>query len=137
MLGCFRMMTPDWKNSRHSLLLNIGPTHRKETPMQYKTIVMELLEQNPELHNHLKQNRKLLETIDTMALELKLRREQTIAELAEQQPDVESSVICSQATEIAIAELQQRLAPTSDHETREAMSLDQIMASVIQHSRRE
>ena len=105
--------------------------------MQYKTIVMELLEQNPELHNHLKQNRKLLETIDTMALELKLRREQTIAELAEQQPDVESSVICSQATEIAIAELQQRLAPTSDHETREAMSLDQIMASVIQHSRRE
>ena len=129
--------TPGWKNSRHSLLLNIKPTHRKETPMQYKTIVMELLEQNPELHNHLKQNRKLLETIDTMALELKLRREQTIAELAEQQPDVEYSVICSQATEIAIAELQQRLAPTSDHETDEAMSLEQIMASVMQHSPRE
>ena len=105
--------------------------------MQYKTIVMELLEQNPELHNHLKQNRKLLETIDAMALELKWNHEQMIAELAEQQPDVAYSVTCSQATEIAIAELQQRLAPTSDHETDEAMSLEQIMASVTQHSRRE
>ena len=105
--------------------------------MQYKTIVMELLEQNPELHNQLKQNRKLLQTIDAMALELKLRHEQTIAELAEQQPGVAYSVICSQATEIVISELQERLAPTSDHETNEAMSLDQIMASVIQHSPRE
>ena len=102
--------------------------------MQYKTIVMELLEQNPELYNQLMQNRRLLETIDAMALELKLRHEQTIAELSEQQPDVTYSVICSQATEIVIAELQQRLAPTSDHETDEMMSLDQIMASVMLHS---
>ena len=129
--------TTDWKNSRHSLPRNMQPTHQKETPMQYKTIVMELLEQNPELHNHLKQNRKLLETIDAMALELKWNHEQMIAELAEQQPDVAYSVTCSQATEIAIAELQQRLAPTSDHETDEAMSLEQIMASVTQHSPRE
>ena len=105
--------------------------------MQYKTIVMELLEQNPELHNQLKQHQKLLETINEMAFELKASREHMIAELAAQQPDVAYSVTCSQATEIAIAELQQRLAPTSDHETNEAMSLDQIMASVTQHSPRE
>lgn len=104
--------------------------------MQYKTIVMELLEQNSELHNHLKQNRILLETIDVMALELKSSHEQTITELAAQQPDVPYSVICSQATEIAIVELQQRLAPTSDDETGEAMSLDQIMAQIILHSPR-
>ena len=104
--------------------------------MQYKTIVMELLEQNPELYNQLKQDRKLLETIDVMALELKASHEQMIAELAEQQPDVAYSVICSQATEIAIAEVQQRLAPTSDHETGEAM-LEQLMASVMQHSLHE
>ena len=105
--------------------------------MQYKTIVMELLEQNPELHNQLKQNQKLLETIDAMALELKSNHEQMIAELVEQQPDDAYSVICSQATEIAIAELQQRLAPMSEQETGEAMSLDQIIASVMQHSPRE
>lgn len=108
--------------------------------MQYKTIVMELLEQHPPLHETLKRDRRLLETIESLARELKATHEQTISDLSEQQPPLPgdgSSGISSQAMEMAIAELQGRLAILSGGENDETLNLDQIMAQVIQRLPRE
>lgn len=108
--------------------------------MQYKTIVMELLEQQPPLHESLKQERKLLQTIESLARELKTTHEQIIGDLSEQQPPPpsdRSSGISSQAMEMAVAELQDRLATLSGGENDETLTLDQIMEQVIQHSPRE
>ncbi len=109
--------------------------------MQYKTIGMELLEQRPVLHESLKRERRLLKTIESLARELKATHEQFISDLSGQQPPQNQSGtfsgISSQAMEMAIAELQDRLAILSGDETDEALSLDQIMAQVLQHSPRE
>ena len=102
--------------------------------MQYKTIMLELLEQYPKLHSQLKQHRQLLATMETMARELKAHHERIIGELTERQTDGESSGISSQAMELAIAEMQERLAVLSNREEGETLTLDQIMELVIQHS---
>ena len=43
--------------------------------MQYKTIILELLEQRPEIHDQLRKNRKLLPTLEICAHELKTSHE--------------------------------------------------------------
>ena len=43
--------------------------------MQYKTIVLELLQQRPEMHEQLRQQRKLLTTMEMYARELKASHE--------------------------------------------------------------
>lgn len=108
--------------------------------MQYKTIVMELLEQHPQVHETLKQERKLLQTIESLARELKATHEQILRDLSEQQPPLSSdrsSGTSSQAMEMAVAELQARLEILSGGANDDTLNLDQIMAQLLQHSPRE
>ena len=102
--------------------------------MQYKTIMMELLEQSPALNSQLKKNHQLLATIEAMARELKRNHERIIGELTDRQLDGGSSGISSQAMEIAVAEMQERLAALSNREEDETLTLDQIMELVTRHS---
>jgi hypothetical protein len=108
--------------------------------MQYKTIVMELLEQHPQIHESLKRERRLLAMIESLARELKATHEQILRDLSEQQPPPlgdGSSGISSQAMEMAIAELQELLAILSGDENDDTLNLDQFMALLLQHSARE
>lgn len=102
--------------------------------MQYKTIILELLKQRPEMHEQLRQERKLLATLEICAKELKENHEALTEQLRQAKPDSDQSQISSEAFEMALKELEDRLPPASQAEDQE-LSLDQAMASVTSPSR--
>jgi superfamily I DNA/RNA helicase len=106
-----------------------------ETHMQYKTIVLEMLKERTELHQQLRKERRLLKTMELYARELKTSHEAWKEQLRQQRPGSEASQISSEAFEMALQELEQRLPPESvmDDET---LSLDQAMAFIRHPSRR-
>ena len=96
--------------------------------MQYKTIVHELLQQHPQLHEQLRQTRRLLPTLQTCAEQLKASHEAWMEQLSQEKPGSQESQIASEAMELALAEFQARL-PSGQDET-EGLSIDQAMASI-------
>ena len=58
-------------------------TDPMEAPMQYKTIVLELLQQIPELHDRLRRNRTLFSTLEQLAAGLKDSHEEWKRRLAQ------------------------------------------------------
>jgi hypothetical protein len=95
--------------------------------MQYKTIIHELLQQRPQIHEQLRKDRKLLPTLETYAKELKTGHEAWKVLLLQMRPGSDPSQIASEALEIACKELEDRLpsAPSSDEN--EAQVLDAAM----------
>jgi len=96
--------------------------------MQYKTIVHELLQQQTELHEQLRLTRRLLPAIETFAKELKASHEHWKGTFAQTKPGSHPSQIASEAMEMAVKELEDRL-QTASHDP-EALSLDAAMAFV-------
>src|SRR5580692_342490 len=80
-----------------------------ETTMQYKTIVLELLKERTELHEQLRLTRRLLPTMETCARELKASHETWMETLAQSNPSSDPSQIASEAMELALRELEERL----------------------------
>lgn len=97
--------------------------------MQYKTIILELIQQRPEMHEQLRQERKLLTTMEMYARELKQSHEAITQQLRQASPDSEPSQISSQAFEMALKEMEDRLLPASAVDDQE-LSLDSAMAHV-------
>ena len=81
--------------------------------MQYKTIVLELLQQRPEMHEQLRRTRKLLPTMETYAKELKTSHEAWKETLSQARPGSDPSQIASEAMEMALKELEDRLPSAS------------------------
>ena len=77
--------------------------------MKYKTIVLELLEQQPELYERLRSQQQLLATLDRYALDLKASHESVKESLAQARPGSDPIQVASEAMEIAIQELIDRL----------------------------
>jgi len=102
--------------------------------MQYKTIILELLQQRPQMHEQLRKEHILLTTLELCAKELKTRHEELKHQFAQAKPGSEASQIASEALEMAVKELEDRLPPAS--QTDEALSLDQAMASLRNPSSR-
>ena len=102
--------------------------------MQYKTIVLELLQERKELHEQLRLTRRLLPTMETCARELKARHEHWKETLATATPDSDPSQISSEAMEMAVRELEERLPSVHPREDGQALSLDQAMAFLQSHS---
>jgi hypothetical protein len=96
--------------------------------MQYKTIVHELLQRQTELHENLRLTRRLLPTIEAQARELKASHEHWKATLGQSKPGSDPSQIASEALEMAVKELEDRL-QTGLHDP-EALSLDAAVAFV-------
>ena len=105
--------------------------------MQYKTIVLELLKERKELHEQLRLTRRLLPTMETCARELKARHEHWKETLATATPESDPSQISSEAMEMALAELEDRLPSVHPQDDGEALSLDQAMAFLQSHSSRK
>jgi len=80
--------------------------HPKEANMRYKTIVLELLEQRPEILEPFKRNRILLPMLNHFALELKTSHEAWKGRLSQARPSSDPSQIASEALEIALGELE-------------------------------
>ncbi len=80
--------------------------------MLYKTIVLELLEQRPRLYGQLRKDRKLLATLEIYATQLKERHEDWKVMLLQRTwPRSTPTQIASEALEMAIEELEDRLPP--------------------------
>jgi hypothetical protein len=101
-----------------------------EKTMQYKTIVLELLKERTELHEQLRQERKLLTTMELYAKELKESHEAWKETLAQSRPGSDASQISSEALELAIQELEDRLPDESLKAEDEPFSLDEAMAFI-------
>ena len=98
--------------------------------MQYKTIVLELLRERTELHEQLRQTRRLLPTLETCSHELKASHETWKETLTRANPGSDPIQIESEAMELAVKELEDRLPSVSRADEDETLSLDQAMASV-------
>ena len=98
--------------------------------MQYKTIVLELLQQRMELHEQLMKERKLLTTMEFYANELKESHEAWKETIARSNPGSNASQISSEALELAIKELEDRLPVESPTAEDEVFSLEAAMAFI-------
>ena len=105
--------------------------------MHYKTIIMELLEQRPKMREELRQSRKLLPTLEFYASELRDSHDDWKDRLLEAKPDSDPSQISSQAMELALKELEDRLPSESNQDESETLSLDQAMAHMSRHTSRD
>ena len=102
--------------------------------MQYKTIALALLQQRPELHEQLRLTRRLLPALESCARHLKESHEHWMATLAQTSPGSDRSQISSEAMELALKELEDRLPAELPRDGDELLSLDKAMAFVHEHS---
>ena len=85
--------------------------------MHYKTMVLRLLERQPELHEPLSLQDGMLATLNRLAQELKARHEYWTEQLSQGSPTGNPSQVQGEALEISLEELHQRLSFTQDGET--------------------
>ena len=73
--------------------------------MQYKTIVLALLEQQPEILEQLRSQQALLPTLERYSTDLKASHDAWKLQLSHAKPDSDPSQIASEALEVALQEL--------------------------------
>ncbi len=81
--------------------------------MHYKTIALELIQENSELYEKLRSGKMLLTAIEAYAIDLKAAHETWKGLLAEENPGSDPRQIASEAMELAIQEIQDRLPSAS------------------------
>ena len=104
--------------------------------MQYKTIILELLRQRPQMHDQLRKSRKLLPAMEFYAKELKISHEAWKETLSQAKPEIDQSQIASEAMKMALKEMEDRLPSASPADATEPLSLDEAMAFIRAHSSR-
>ncbi len=102
--------------------------------MHYKTIVMELIDDQPELAIRLRGSRQMLATVETYAIDLKTSHEAWKTHLGQSKPDSDPSQINCEALELAIEEIRDRLPSASTTDEAEGPSLDEAMMFLRRHS---
>ena len=100
--------------------------------MQYKTMALELLRERTELYEQLRLMHRVLPTLETLATELKASHEKWQQTLSAAKPDSQPNQIASEALELALEELADRL-PTASPPN-EPLSLDNAMAFIQSHT---
>ena len=95
--------------------------------MQYKTMVLELLRERTELHEQLRKNRKLVPTMEHYAKELKSSHDAWKDLLLRLRPASDTNQISSEALELALKELEERLPSESLQDENQALFLDAAM----------
>jgi hypothetical protein len=101
--------------------------------MHYKTIVLELLQDRPRLRDRLQKERRMLRTVEQYAQELKTSHQAWQERLSQARPGSDRAQIASEAIELAIAELQERL-PSESEAHEGTFSLHAAMAQLKQPS---
>jgi len=104
--------------------------------VHYKTIILEMLEQRPKMREELRQSRKLLPTLEFYASELKDSHEAWKERLQQAKPQSDPSQIASEAMELALKDMEDRLPSELNQNESEALSLDQAMVHISRHTSR-
>jgi hypothetical protein len=89
--------------------------------MQYKTITLELIQENPELYERLRSTKRLLPSMDAYAIDLKSLHDQWKERLSNKHPGSDPRQIASEALELAIQDLQALLPCASPKDAAEPM----------------
>jgi hypothetical protein len=110
------------------------PLNMTEQPMQYKTIVLQLLQDRPIIYDKLLRERTLLSTLDFHATELRDSHLEWKDLLSDRSPDKDPSQIASEAMEIAVEELVKHLPCEVPEDMSETLSLDGPMAFIRSHT---
>jgi hypothetical protein len=100
----------------------------------YKTITLEMLQQNPELYERLRSSKRLLPAMEAYAIELKDIHEEWKKLLSQARPGSDPSQISSEAMEMAMQELRDRLPSGSQPTEADPLSLDAAMSFIRSHS---
>jgi hypothetical protein len=106
----------------------------KETAMLYKTMVLELLQQRPKMHEQLRRQRRLLAALDLYAGELKASHEAWKEQLSQARPGSSESQITSVALEMALKHLEDCLLPASPLEDNDPLSLVAALEFLHRHT---
>lgn len=101
----------------------------------YKTIVLELLQDRPALHEQLRANGTLMESMEQLAVAFRACHLQRMKELQAAMPGSNSTQLSSEALEMALQELEESLPPASPpgDDSMTTLSLDQAMAFLHRH----
>lgn len=102
--------------------------------MQYKTIVLALLQQRPQMHDQLRKNRSLMPTLEAFARELMDGHEAWKEVLWQENPTRDPTQISSEALELALRQLEDRLPSVSPQDETEALSLDEAIEFICRHT---
>ena len=102
--------------------------------MLYKTIVMELLQDRPQIYDQLLKNRTLLQTLESYASELRDRHLAWKELLSQARPGSNPTLITSEALELAIEELMKDSPCSQPQNDDEPLSLDGAMTFIRLHS---
>ena len=95
--------------------------------MQYKTIIYEMLQHRPQMHEQLRKSRKLLPTLERFARDLKTSHEAWKEMLSQMRPGSQKSQIASEALELALKEMEDHLPSALSEGGNEAQFLDAAM----------
>lgn len=101
--------------------------------MHYRTIVLELLQEHPELYEQLRSSKRLLPAMDAYAIDLKASHEEWMVRLSQTKPGSDHIQLSSEALEIALKELEENLSSASKADE-DGPSLDGAMAYLRRHT---
>ncbi len=102
--------------------------------MHYKTIALELIQDQPDLYERLRSGKMLLTVMEVYATELKAGHEAWKGVIARDRPGSDPSQVAAEALEMAIQDLRDRLPSASPRDEGEPISLDAAMASLRRHT---
>ena len=98
--------------------------------MNYKTIALGLIQEQPELYERLRSSKRLLPAMDAYAIELKDSHEDWKEQLSQANPGTDPSQISSEAMELAAQEIRDRLPCGSQATDANPLSLDAAMSFI-------
>ena len=102
--------------------------------MQYKTIALELIREQPVLYEQLRSSKRLLPAMDAYAIDLKTSHDAWKEAIASKRPGSDPSQIAAEALELATLELRERLPSESTPNETEPLSLDAAMNFIRRHT---
>ena len=102
--------------------------------MQYKSISLELIQEQPELYERLLSSKTLLTAMEAYAMELKASHEAWKERISQTMPGSHPTQIAAEAMELAVAELRASLPSASVSDEAEPLSLDAAMNSIRKHT---
>src|SRR5262249_17807681 len=124
-----RLVCSRWTSRRIPRRPRTPPPIAQEKRMaQYKTITLELIQEQPELYERLRSGKLLLTAMDAYAIDLKASHDAWKARLGRAGPGSAPAQIASEALELAIEDLRRLLSASEPSGEADSLSLDAAMS---------